>query len=154
MNIQDNCVVTIHYKLTDDEGVLLDSSEGQEPLTYLHGTQAIISGLEKALTGKEEGDTFEVTVQPEEGYGEVNPEMIQTVPRAAFGGIENLAPGMPLQADDGNGNVYHVVVREVKEDEVTIDVNHPLAGKVLHFDVTVESVREATPEELAHGHAH
>ncbi len=154
MNIQDNRVVTIHYKLTDDEGTLLDSSEGQEPLTYLHGSQAIISGLEKALTGREEGDSFEVTVQPEEGYGEVNPEMIQTVPRAAFGGIENLVPGMPLQADDGNGNVYHVIVREVKDEEVTIDVNHPLAGKVLHFDVTVQSVREATPEELAHGHAH
>jgi len=106
------------------------------------------------LTGREEGDSFEVTVQPEEGYGEVNPEMIQTVPRAAFGGIENLVPGMPLQADDGNGNVYHVIVREVKDEEVTIDVNHPLAGKVLHFDVTVQSVREATPEELAHGHAH
>ncbi len=154
MNIQNDCVVAIHYKLTDDDGVVLDSSEGQEPLTYLHGTQAIITGLEKALTGRKEGDSFQVTVQPEEGYGEINPEMIQAVPRTAFSGIENLAPGISLQADDGNGNVYHVVVKEVNDDVVIIDVNHPLAGKVLHFDVTVESVRKATPEELAHGHVH
>ncbi len=154
MNIEKNSVVAIHYKLTDDEGTLVDSSEGQEPLTYLHGSGAIISGLEGALDGKAVGDVFQVTVQPAEGYGEINPDMMQTVPRSAFQGIENLEPGMPLQADDGNGNVHHVIVREVNEQEVIIDVNHPLAGKVLHFDVTVESIREATPEELAHGHAH
>ncbi len=154
MNIEKNSVVAIHYKLTDDEGTLVDSSEGQEPLTYLHGSGAIISGLEGALDGKSVGDAFQVTVQAADGYGEINPDMIQTVPRSAFQGIENLEPGMPLQADDGNGNVHHVIVREVNEQEVIIDVNHPLAGKVLHFDVTVESIREATPEELAHGHAH
>ncbi|HHS84015.1 MAG TPA: peptidylprolyl isomerase [Gammaproteobacteria bacterium] len=154
MNIEKNSVVSIHYKLTDDEGTLVDSSEGMEPLTYLHGSGSIISGLESALEGKAAGDAFQVTVQPAEGYGDINPEMIQTVPRSAFKGIENLEPGMPLQADDGNGNVHHVTVREVNEQDVTIDVNHPLAGKVLHFDVMVESVREATPEEMAHGHAH
>jgi len=154
MNIEKNSVVSIHYKLTDDEGTLVDSSEGMEPLTYLHGSGSIISGLESALEGKAAGDAFQVTVQPAEGYGDINPEMIQTVPRSAFAGIEHLEPGMPLQADDGNGNVHHVTVREVNEQDVTIDVNHPLAGKVLHFDVTVESVREATAEEMAHGHAH
>ncbi len=154
MNIEKNSVVAIRYKLTDDEGTVVDSSEEQKPLTYLHGGGSIISGLESALDGRTTGDVFQVTIQPAEGYGDINSEMIQTVPRSAFEGIENLEPGMPLQADDGNGNVHHVIVREVNDQEVTIDVNHPLAGKVLHFDVTVESVREAAPEELAHGHAH
>ncbi len=154
MNIEKDRVVAIHYRLTDDQGTLIDSSEGQEPLTYLHGRHAIIPGLENALEGKAAGESFKVDVQPEDGYGEVNPEMIQSVPRSAFEGIDNLEPGMPLQANDGAGNVHHVTVREVTDEAVTIDANHPLAGQVLHFDVTVDSVRAATQEELDHGHAH
>ena len=154
MNIEKDRVVAIHYKLTDDQGTVIDSSEGQDPLTYLHGAHAIIPGLENALEGKAAGDAFQVAVSPEEGYGEVDDEMVQSVPRSAFAGIEGLEPGMPLQANDGEGNVHHVTVLEVNDDSVTIDANHPLAGQVLHFDVTVDSVREATPEELDHGHAH
>ncbi len=154
MNIEKDRVVSFHYKLTNDAGEVIDSSEGQAPLSYLHGHNGIIPGLEKALEGKAAGDSLQVTVQPEEAYGEVDPAMIQTIPRAAVAGIDNLQPGMTLQADDGAGHVHHVVVREVNEDTVVIDANHPLAGQVLHFDVTVDSVREATPEEIAHGHAH
>ncbi len=154
MNIEKDRVVSIHYKLTNDAGEVIDSSEGHPPLSYLHGHHGIISGLEQALEGKAAGDSLQVTIQPEDAYGEINPEMIQTIPRSAVAGIDNLAPGMTLQADDGAGNVHHVVVREVNDDTVTIDANHPLAGQVLHFDVTVDSVREATPEEIAHGHAH
>ena len=140
MNIEKDCVVAIHYKLTDDEGTLIDSSEGQDPLTYLHGQHAIIPGLENALEGKTAGDAFQVDVQPEEGYGEINPEMIQSVPRSAFEGIENLEPGMPLQANDGSGNVHHVTVREVTDEAVTIDANHPLAGQDLTFELTLVEV--------------
>jgi len=154
MNIEKDRVVSFHYKLTDDEGNLLDSSEGHGPLSYLHGAQGIIPGLEKALEGHAPGDNLQVTVQPEEAYGEIDPRMIQQVPREAMAGIPDLAVGMTLQADDGTGNVHHVVVKEVGDDTVTVDGNHPLAGKVLHFDVTIDSVREATPEELEHGHAH
>jgi len=154
MNIEKDHVVAIHYKLTDEEGAVIDSSEGQDPLTYLHGTHAIIPGLENALEGKAVGDAFQVVVQPDEGYGEVDEEMLQSVPRSAFEGVDNLEPGMPIQANDGEGNVHHVTVREVTDDTVTVDANHPLAGQVLHFDVAVDSVRAATPEELDHGHAH
>jgi len=154
MNIENNCVVSIHYNLTDDEGVQIDSSEGQDALSYLHGSGGIIPGLENALAGKVVGDQLKVTVQPEDGYGENNPEMVQVVPREAFNGIEDLQPGMPLQADDGQGNTMHVIVKSVSDSDVTIDGNHPLAGKVLHFDVQIDSVRAATEEELAHGHAH
>ncbi len=154
MNIENGRVVAIHYKLTDDQGNLLDSSEGQPPLQYLQGAQNIIPGLEKALEGKAAGDNLQVTIPPEEAYGEVHPEMVQTVPRSAMQGIDDLQPGMTLQASDGQGNVHHVVVKEVNDDSVVVDGNHPLAGKTLHFDVTVESVREATPEELEHGHVH
>jgi len=154
MNIEKDRVVSIHYKLTNDAGEVIDSSEGHPPLSYLHGHHGIISGLEQALEGKAAGDSLQVSIQPEDAYGEINPEMIQTIPRSAVADIDNLAPGMTLQADDGSGNVHHVVVREVNDDTVVIDANHPLAGQVLHFDVTVDSVREATPEEIAHGHAH
>ncbi|MCP4997081.1 MAG: peptidylprolyl isomerase [Gammaproteobacteria bacterium] len=154
MNIDNDCVVSIHYKLTDDEGTVIDSSEGQDPLNYLHGAQGIIPGLESALVGKEAGEALQVTVQPADGYGEINPEMVQQVPKEAFAGIDNLEAGMPLQADDGQGNIQHVMVKEVTEEGITIDANHPLAGKVLHFDVTIDNVRAATSEELDHGHVH
>jgi FKBP-type peptidyl-prolyl cis-trans isomerase SlyD len=154
MIIDDGCVVSLHYDLTDGDGTQIDSSEGQEPLSYLHGFHGIIPGLEQALTGKQAGEQLKVVVQPEDGYGEINPEMIQQVPREAFQGIEDLQPGMPLQADDGQGNVHHIMVREVGDTQVTIDANHPLAGKVLHFEVSIQEVRQATPEELDHGHVH
>lgn len=152
--IGDKLVVSIHYTLTDNEGNVLDSSEGAEPLTYLHGAGNIIPGLEKALVGKVEGDTEQVTVQPAEGYGEVMSELMQTVDKAAFQGVESVEVGMSFEAQTSDGSVQHIVVSKVDGDQVTVDANHPLAGVVLNFDVEIVTVREATEEEVAHGHVH
>ena len=152
--IGDKLVVSMHYTLTDNEGNVLDSSEGAEPLTYLHGAGNIIPGLEKALVGKIEGDTQQVTVEPAEGYGEVMSELMQTVDKAAFQGVESVEVGMSFEAQTSDGSVQHIVVSKVDGDQVTVDANHPLAGVVLNFDVEIVSVREATEEEIAHGHVH
>ena len=152
--IGDNLVVSMHYTLTDNEGNVLDSSEGAEPLTYLHGAGNIIPGLEKALVGKVEGDTQQVTVQPAEGYGEVMSELMQTVDKAAFQGVESVEVGMSFEAQTSDGSVQHIVVSKVDGDQVTVDANHPLAGVVLNFDVEIVSVREATEEEISHGLVH
>lgn len=152
--IGNNSVVNMHYKLTDDEGNILDTSEGGEPLSYLHGAGNIIPGLEGALTGKAEGDALEVRVEPSEGYGEVMPELIQKVERSAFQGVDQVEPGMAFEAQGPDGSVRRIVVKEVDGDDITIDANHPLAGMTLNFDVQVVSVRDATEEEIEHGHAH
>lgn len=154
MNIATDRVVAFHYTLNDDAGNELDSSKGKEPLAYLHGHNGIIPGLERELEGKAAGDAMKVTVQPAEAYGEKNPELVQAVPREAFQGVEDIEVGMQFQAQGSEGQVQMVVVREVNDENVTVDANHPLAGQVLHFDVSVEEVREATEEELAHGHVH
>lgn len=154
MQIAENCVVSIHYKLTGDDGQVIDSSEGQAPLAYLHGHQGIIPGLEKELTGKSAGDQMTVVVTPEEGYGEVNPDLIQQVPHEAFQGVEQIEPGMQFEVRGENGAGQVVVVRDVNEEGVTIDGNHPLAGQQLNFDVTIDNVRAGTEEELSHGHVH
>ncbi|WP_152206640.1 FKBP-type peptidyl-prolyl cis-trans isomerase [Marinobacter changyiensis] len=148
-------VVTIHYTLTNDEGEQLDSSrgEGREPLTYLEGAENIIGGLENALNDKDAGDALKVSIEPAEGYGEVNEELVQPVPRTAFEGVESIEPGMQFQAQTPGGpQVVRVV--EVSDETVTIDANHPLAGQTLHFDVEVVETREASEEEAEHGHVH
>lgn len=152
--IGENQIVSIHYKLTNNDGDVLDSSDGQEPLSFLCGAGNIIPGLENALTGKATGDKCQVTVQPEDGYGEIVPEMIQIVAKAAFQGVESIEPGMSFEGKGEDGSVQRVMVKAVDDEGVTIDANHPLAGVVLNFDVEVVSVREATDEERAHGHAH
>lgn len=154
MKIIDQSVVSIHYTLTDKEGTILDSSEGEKPMTYLHGAGGIIPGLERELIGKTIGDKLHVTVQPEDGYGLVKPELLQTMPLSAFEGIDDLKEGMQLQAEDEDGNGTMILVRKIDGNEVTIDGNHPLAGQVLVFDVTVEAIRKASHDELDHGHAH
>ena len=154
MKIAENCVVSIHYRLTDDEGEEIDSSEGQDPLVYLHGAKSIIPGLEDALEGCGVGDQFDVTVQPDDAYGLIDPELIQAVSRSAFKGVEKLEPGMQFEMKNPEGHVQVITVQEVNGQEVTIDANHPLAGQVLHFALTVEAVRVATAEELDHGHVH
>ena len=148
-------VVTIHYTLTNDQGEQLDSSrvEGREPLTYLEGAQNIIGGLESALNEKDAGEQVKVTVAPSEGYGEVNEELVQPVPRTAFEGVDNIEPGMQFQAQTPGGPQIVRVV-EVEEETVTIDANHPLAGETLHFDVEVIETREPTEDEVEHGHVH
>lgn len=152
--IGDNLVVSMHYKLTDDDGNVLDSSESSKPLSYLHGAGNIIPGLEKALIGKVKGDSLQVTIEPAEGYGEVMPDLIQTVEKSVFQGAESVEVGMVFEAKSPNGSIQHIVVKEVNGDEVTIDGNHPLAGVMLHFDIDIVDVREAMKEEISHGHPH
>ncbi len=152
--IGDNSVVSMHYKLTDNDGNVLDSSEGMEPLTYLHGAGNIIPGLEKALVGKVAEDSLTVKVQPADGYGEVMQELIQTVDKSAFQGVETVEAGMSFEAQGPDGMAQRITVKEVDGDQVTIDANHPLAGVELTFDVNIVSIREATDEEIKHGHVH
>jgi FKBP-type peptidyl-prolyl cis-trans isomerase SlyD len=154
MNIQNNSAVSFHYKLTDDDGINIDSSEGKEPLGYLHGAGNIIPGLEKALEGKKVGDSLTVAVTAAEGYGEVQKELIQEVPREAFQGIDTIELGMQFEAQTGQGGTLPVTVVAVTDELVTVDGNHPLAGRNLNFDVTIEEVRKASEEELARGHLH
>ena len=153
MQIAANCVAYIHYTLTDPAGAVLDSSSGGEPLAYLHGAGNIIPGLEKALEGKQAGDKLDVTVAPEDGYGTRDEGLVQQVPRRAFQGVKDIKPGMRFHANTGHG-ATQVTVTQVQGDMVTIDGNHALAGITLTFAVEVTKVREATSEELMHGHVH
>lgn len=154
MQIAENTVVSIHYTLTNAAGETLDSSLPRgEPLLYLHGHGNIVPGLESALTGKASGDKLDVAVQPDEGYGEHHPQLIQDVPREAFEGVETLEPGMQFQADTGAGPRLFTITK-VEGDQVTVDGNHPLAGEVLNFAVEITEVRAATDEEIEHGHVH
>lgn len=153
MQIAEGTVVAMDYALKDDEGTIIDQSQPGQPLSYLHGHNNIIPGLESALLGKAVGETVEVRVAPEEGYGELNPALEQVVPRDRFQGVEQLEVGMQFQASTDQGPVSVRVVK-VEEDNVTVDGNHPLAGKHLNFNVTVQDVRAATEEEIAHGHIH
>lgn len=154
MLIAEKTVVSFHYKVSDDDSnEVIDSSENSEPMSYLHGAQNIIVGLEKALEGKQAGDDIEVTVDAAEGYGERSEDRVHKVPREALSEIENVEPGVTIVANTEQGQVNLVIV-EVGEEEVTLDANHPLAGKRLKFDVSIETVREASEEEIAHGHVH
>lgn len=152
--IGDRTVVSIHYTLKDDEGTIIDSSEGAAPLSYLHGAGNIIPGLEHALLGKTAGESLQVVVEPEHGYGEYQAELLQVVPRAAFEGVESIEVGMAFTAQASDGSQRRIVVRDVEGEDITIDANHELAGVDLHFSVEIVEVREATQEELDHGHAH
>lgn len=154
MTIKQNSVVTMHYELKDSEGEILDSSNGQEPLVYLHGAQNIIVGLEEQLEGKQAGDKLTAQIEPEKGYGMPVDALIQQVPVSAFGDeIKNIEIGMRFQADTEQGPVP-VVVTAVENEMVTVDGNHPLAGKQLHFDISITDVRDASQEEMDHGHVH
>jgi len=153
MQIAQNSVVAFHYTLTNDAGEVLDSSEGRDPLTYLHGSGNIIPGLEKELEGHGSGDKLKVAVDPTEGYGEVQPALVQEVPRDAFQGVDEVEPGMQFQAQTQEGPLM-VTITKVEGDTVTVDGNHPLAGEKLNFDVEIAEVREATEEEVTHGHVH
>ena len=150
--IANDHVVKFHYTLTNSEGEVLDKSEGQ-PLVYLHGAGNIIPGLENALTGKTAGEKLIVNVPAEQGYGEYNPDLVQEVPSQMFQGVENIEAGMQFQAQTDDG-VQIVTVKSVEGDTVVVDANFPLAGQDLTFDVEIVEVREATAEELEHGHVH
>ena len=153
MPIAPKSVAAFHYTLTDDAGQVIDSSEGREPLTYLHGSSQIVPGLEKQMEGREVGDKFTAEVSPEEGYGVRHDELMQEVPKEAFQGVEDIQPGMQFQGRGPQGDI-NVTVQKVEGDKVFIDGNHPLAGKTLNFAIEVTDVREASAEELEHGHVH
>ena len=153
MQIADKTVVSIHYTLTNALGETIDSSVGQDPLVYLQGAQNIIPGLENALTGKAVGDALQVTVEPAEGYGEIRDELIQEVDRSAFQGVDDIDVCMQFMAQTPWGE-QPVTVVKVEGDQITLDGNHQLAGETLNFDVEVVEVREATTEEVEHGHVH
>jgi len=153
VKIENNTVVTVDYVLTNDEQEELYSSENDESIVYLHGGDELLDGLERALDGKSVGEHFSVTLQPGEAYGDEQPELIQTLHKDEFNGVE-MHEGMELQGKDPDGNFQLLRVQKVVGDQVTVNMNHPLAGMVLHFAVEVKGVRPATEEELAHGHAH
>ncbi len=152
--VADGVVVSIHYTLKNEAGETLDSSVGQDPLEYLHGAGSIVPGLEEALVGKKIGERFDVTVPPDGAYGDKDPRGIQKVPRSAFAADMVLEPGMPFVAEGPDGEPVQVWISAIEADRVVIDLNHPLAGVTLHFDGTIDSLRDATAEELAHGHPH
>jgi len=151
MQIAENTVASIEYTLMDDDGRVLDTSEGREPLTYLHGAGQLIPGLESALEGQAAGDKVEVTVEPAEGYGERDERLVQNVSRDAFQGVARVEAGMRFQAKDQSGRGRMITVAAVDGDTVTVDANHPLAGKPLNFKVDVVEVRPATSEEIEQG---
>lgn len=153
MQIAANKVVQIHYTLTNNDGEVLDSSEGRGPLAYIHGIGNIIPGLEEALAGRVVGDKFQVTLAPEQAYGLRNDDLVQSVPRDAFQGVKEIQSGMQFQAQSPEGMQMFTVI-DVVEDQVVLDGNHPMAGVTLNFDVEVAGIREATAEELDHGHVH
>ena len=154
MPIENHTVVTMHYHLTNPEGQVLDSSRDDEPLTYLHGGGNILAGLERELTGLDVGATKTVNLSATDGYGEYDESMVQSVPRQDLAGLPDLEEGMQLQARKSDGQTMIVVIKEVQEDAVIIDGNHPLAGVPLTFEIEIVSIRESTEEERQHGHVH
>lgn len=151
MEIAERRVAAFHYTLTNDAGEVIDKSPADAPLAYLHGAGNIVPGLEKALIGKQPGDSLTAKVAPEEAYGPRHESLIQTVPRSAFEGVESVQPGMQFEARTQQGPLL-VTVTKVEPEQVVVDGNHPLAGQHLNFAVEVAEVREATEEELNNGH--
>ncbi|AOT09197.1 FKBP-type peptidyl-prolyl cis-trans isomerase [Pseudoalteromonas luteoviolacea] len=152
MKIAQNAVVKMHYAVLDDDENTIDNTFDEEPLEFIIGTGFLIEGLENALIDKQAGDKVSVTVKPEEGYGERNDNLTQAVPKSMFEGID-VEVGMQFRATTDEGE-QAVIVIGVEGEEVIVDGNHPLSGLTLHFDVEILEVREATADELAHGHVH
>jgi FKBP-type peptidyl-prolyl cis-trans isomerase SlyD len=152
--IAENAVVAFNYKLTGSDGNLLDTSEGGEPLSYLHGAGNLIHGLESAMLGHAVGDNFDVEVSPEDGYGVREGPGPQTVPRNVFPDDTPLEPGTPFFTENEDGEQIPLWIVGIDGDNVLIDQQHPLAGQTLHFHVEIVEIREATQEELDHGHPH
>lgn len=151
--ISNGKVVSIHYTLKDDDGNILDTSDGKDPLAYLHGANNIIVGLENALTGKKPGETLNVRIEPSEAYGEKDEAKKQVLDRSMFGEHE-VQIGQQFHAADPEGNSIVVTVTNIDGDEIVIDGNHPLAGITLNFDVEIMEIRDASEEEVSHGHVH
>jgi len=154
MKVGKDKVVLMHYTLKNDAGDVIDSSDGADPLPFLQGHGNIIPGLESALEGSKVGDKLDVSIKPEEGYGERMKDAIQEIPSSALKGVDEVKVGMQLQSQDKDGNAFLVSVTKIEDDKITVDGNHPLAGQTLHFSVSIESIRKAEAEELSHGHVH
>ena len=152
--IKNGKVVDLAYSLTNAEGEVLDQADVKDPFTYLQGGSQIVPGLEKALEGLKKGDKKKVAVTPAEGYGEMNPELKLTVNRTQFPPDAELEEGMQFETQTPDGQSVVFTIEEIVDDQISINGNHPLAGQSLHFDVEVLNVRDATGEELSHGHAH
>jgi FKBP-type peptidyl-prolyl cis-trans isomerase SlyD len=153
-SIEKGTVVSIHYTLHGEDKQLLDSSEGAEPLVYLHGHGQIIPGLEKQLAGKTVGDSLKAEIEPADGYGEYDESLVVSLERDQFPEGAELEVGTMFELSGPQNETLVVRVTELADDHVEVDGNHPLAGKKLFFDVSVAAIRPATQEELAHGHAH
>lgn len=153
MKIAAETVVSFHFTLKNDKGEVIESSQGQDPLVYLHGTSAIVPGLEEALAGRTAGDKFNVTLPPEKAYGERDARLLQVIPKTQFPDAEKLTEGMQFQVQTPGG-VMLFTIKKVGTDEVTVDGNPELAGMTLNFEIEVAEVRQATKDELEHGHAH
>ncbi|WP_027419852.1 FKBP-type peptidyl-prolyl cis-trans isomerase [Crocinitomix catalasitica] len=153
MNIAKESVVTMNYTLKNDAGEVMDTSEGREPLVYLHGVGGLIPGLEKELEGKVVADKLNVVIAPEDAYGSRKDDLLKVVSKDGFQGEEELSVGMRVQLDTEQGPVV-AEISDIKENDVTLDLNHPLADMTLHFDVEIVDVRTATADEIAHGHVH
>lgn len=151
LEVSDGMVVSLEYTLRLDDDEVIDSSQGQPPLEFVQGQRQIVPGLEQALYGMEVGDEKDVVVEPDEGYGERNPEANQVVPRDAFQAGVELEPGMPIRVSDGSGRAATAFVADVNPDSVKLDFNHPLAGETLHFHVEIADLREASSAELGGG---
>ena len=151
--ITKDTAVKFNYTLKDDDGKILDQSQEGQPLGYLHGHNNIVPGLEQQLEGKSAGETLTAIVEPADAYGDYQKQAVQRIPRDNFQGVEDIQPGMTFQSEAG-GQVMAVTVIEVNDKEVTVDANHPLAGKRLTFEVEIQEVRAATEDEINHGHAH
>jgi FKBP-type peptidyl-prolyl cis-trans isomerase SlyD len=155
LKVKDGVVVTLDYILRLDDGEVIDSSADEGPLEYLHGYGQIIPGLEKALVGLGVGDRKTVVVPPDEAYGDVDMDAFEIVPRTMFPDDLELEEGLELSLRDvETDEPYDATIAEIREKEVMLDFNHPLAGETLHFEVHIPAIRQATAEELAHGHAH
>jgi FKBP-type peptidyl-prolyl cis-trans isomerase SlyD len=153
MDIAKKTVVSFHFTLKGDDGKVLETSVGNDPLVYMHGTGSIVPGLEEALTGKKSGAKFNVSLPPEKAYGVRDERLVQSVPKSEFPNAERLKVGMRFQVDSKGGPMV-LTIAELKGDEVVVDGNPELAGQTLHFDIEVLEVRKATEEEIKHGHAH
>ncbi len=152
MKIDNTTVTTIDYVIKDIDGTVLESSDN-EPLVSLHGTGVLAPGLEKALEGREAGSELDITLEPEDGFGRRDENLVHIVSKDDFENPEDVVEGLTFQAEI-DGEIRYCTVESVEGDKVTIDANHPLAGQTLHFWIKVKDVRKATPEELEHGHAH
>ena len=155
MNIETKKAVTLAYTLTDDDGKVLDTADANEPFIYLHGSGGVIPGLEKALDGKTVNDELTIKLQPSEAYGDYSDALIQEVPKEMFSEMDDktLFVGAQFHAETNQG-MQVVTVNSINDETITIDGNHPMAGKNLNFEVKILAIRDATEDELAHGHIH